>query len=392
MSNTKQNRRIWDLFFPTVYKFLRNEKSERGGVEIEDWGNDNQLPDDLIRLYQNSPINQAAINTVAELIKGQGLVINGVEDFENLSVPNSGQNWNELWCDLVDNFSIFEGIAIEVVYNGLGDKIAELYVIPTNYVRSAGQDDDDNDIGYYLTKDWLRINTKARKFAEPQFIEPYNPETARAGVNQLLFIFPNKPGQTYYPIPGYYSGKRYIEADIGAGDAIEEAMTRTANPAYHVQIDGEIEGVDIKKLNQQIGPKLVGKDNAGGIVTTDSAVTISPIQAGGLPDKFVRNNELINTKITTAHRIVSEAIIGLGQEGKLGNANELSEGYRLMLEMVINPKQQFLINSISRLFAFNLGDTPVITTTNTNVENDESRNNTTGGDTINPEEDIENGE
>ena len=82
----------------------------------------------------------------------------------------------------------------------------------------------------------------------------------------------------------------------------------------------------------------------------------------------------------------------MGQEGKLGNANELSEGYRLMLEMVINPKQQFLINSISRLFAFNLGDTPVITTTNTNVENDESRNNTTGGDTINPEEDIENGE
>ena len=135
-----RNNRLLAYIFGGVNKSYRDQRKNVCGVNIYEWGENNSLPDTIINLYENSPLNASIIDHIVSDVQGEGLELAEGEfsELSELSVPNPNQSWNEFFGDLVWNFVLFEGVAIRIVYDELRVRIIEIYVVPTNYVRTTG--------------------------------------------------------------------------------------------------------------------------------------------------------------------------------------------------------------------------------------------------------------
>jgi len=142
------------LKFKAVHKFSDDKYtiSERDKDEFISYGLYNDLPNQLIELFQNSSIHNTCVNAIVEGIIGQGLIS---DKPEILKLANSeNETWNDIFVKVVRDYKMFGGFALEIIWTKDRSKIAEVYHIDFSYLRAKKKNFRGKIPGYYISDEW----------------------------------------------------------------------------------------------------------------------------------------------------------------------------------------------------------------------------------------------
>ena len=129
------------------------------------WGEDNCYPDYLIDLYMRSSTHNAIVTGKVNYILGNGWKADKAGSTVNnqailnafINKINPYETLSELCEAVILDFEIFNGIALEVIWNK-GGKEFDLFHVPFNKIRT-----NEDQSKYYYSKDWSLQNQTEEK-------------------------------------------------------------------------------------------------------------------------------------------------------------------------------------------------------------------------------------
>lgn len=309
------------------------EKKGKGYIEF---GTNNDYPKFLLGLYSESPKHGAIIKGKANYIFGKG--------FEGAGSANSaGESWNCVLKKAVQDDEIFSGYYLQIAYNLLGD-VKDVFHLEFHKVRT-----DKTRSKFFVKKDWADNKERARDY--PAFDGKYDP----GHPVKILFVSQYNPAGDVYPLPNYFQGLNYIEADIhvsrhilgNAKDGFVGSTLINMNNGEPMEEDkGAVERDLKKKFTGSEGERIVLAFNK----SKDNAVEILPLSTSMLTkEDFTNVNNLIQQEIFASHQITSPMLFGIKTEGQLGGRNEIVDAYEIFNNTYVNERQQAHEDVFNRL-------------------------------------------
>ena len=322
------------------------------------FGTDNKFPNYLIELLQKSAIHNAIVTSKTQSVIGKGFTYEGA-DTDNLDAktelwlknPNPYENANSLLTKITNDFEIFNGYYLGVIWAKDKKTIAEIYHYEFDKIRCGKKDDQGNIIEYYYSIYWSKMN--------PEFdIIPAFDEKNRVG-EQILFIKPYVAGQYYYPLPSYVGAIPYIELDGEVANFHLANVKNGMNPSQIITIIGEVPTQEEKtQVKKGLKDEYTSTDNAGNIIVAfaeskDNAPVIQPIAVSDLDKQFDVLSKSIMQNILTGHRVTSPMLVGIKTEGQLGGATELMTSFQIYDKTVIEPDKQLILTGFNKIAQIN---------------------------------------
>jgi len=324
------------------------------GKDYVMYGENNRYPDYLLEMYQRSAKHNAIVNGKVNYITGKGFTYDATkvqgEQLAELNKlmdnPNPYDDLNDILYKTALDFEIFNGFALEIVWN-LQGRISQIAHKNFGNIRRSPEGDK-----FWYADEW-------KEFSKPEGLctyEPFNPEK-RLG-KQLYYYCSYAPSVRYYPVPEYLGALAYIETDA-----------RIAN--YHVNNlrngflggflfnfnNGVPSDEEQREIKKQLLRQMKGDDGERIVVnfndTLDTGLKIEPLNANDLDKQFNILNETIQTEIFVAHRVTSPMLFGVRTSGQLGGRSELIEAYELFKAVYVNDRVQKLERVFNYLFSFN---------------------------------------
>jgi DNA-binding Lrp family transcriptional regulator len=301
------------------------------------YGLDNLYPQELIRLYNSSPKHNAIINQKAAYIVGASTDIKGkntvdiaiTEDF--LANINAYDDFENLKSKLAQDYELFDGFAIEVIWNKAKTAPVEYYHLPFQNVRLG------KNCAYY-SEDWQ--NQRAEITDYPYF-------NANTRENKQLFYFKlYRAGQKEYPLPSYIGALRYIEIDSEIQNWHFNSIKNGFSAQTLIQFFKGIPTPEEMRLTERrFKTQKTGTHNAGGMIIgynepSERAAEITNLQPSDFDKQFLQLNDTVRDEIFVGHRISNPVLFGISTAGALGQRNELIEAYELFQQAYIEPRQK----------------------------------------------------
>jgi hypothetical protein len=128
--------------------FIKEEK----GKDFVKFGQYNSFPEQLIELYNNSSIHNTCVNAIVDGIVGEGLVAD--PDYVLDKANRDGETWNNLFKKVAQDYKLYGGFALEVIWNKARTAIAEVYHIDYSFLRAKEKDYRGKIPGYYVSDEW----------------------------------------------------------------------------------------------------------------------------------------------------------------------------------------------------------------------------------------------
>ena len=162
--------------FVKIYNFIQREFTYPGMIDTQGkflpYGSNNNFPNYLDDLIQNSPTATACLSTVADFITGEGFNLG--ETLENKIINQQGQRFIHFHTIQSDVFAHHWGVATLVKYNRIG-QITQLFDIPFGYCR-LGKPDDKGIISKIIYNPYF--GTPHYKSQDSEEYDVYNPNVA----------------------------------------------------------------------------------------------------------------------------------------------------------------------------------------------------------------------
>ena len=168
----------------------------------------NLYPQFLIDLYYSSSITAAIVNSTAEMIAGENLIIEDEDDrdlearvkLQNfMDRANSNESLHEVLKKVAFDFKLQGAFALNVVWSKDRTQIAEIYHVDVSKIRCAKPDQFGKTTGYYISADWR--NTRTNK---PYYVPAFNPND-RTSANQIMYSGLYSPNMNSYYTPDWVS-------------------------------------------------------------------------------------------------------------------------------------------------------------------------------------------
>ena len=326
------------------------------------FGADNQYPEYLISLYNQSSTHASCVNAIVQAVTGEGLI---TENEEILNVANrEGESWNDIFGKVALDYKLFGGYALEIIYSRDRSKIAEIYHVDFSHVRAMEKNDRNKIPGFYISSEWKPIwnyNIEQDDKELPR-LPAFNLQKRNEEPKQLLYHNPYRPGQQYYPLPDYVAGSKVIDLDQEVDNFHISNIKNGLAPSLAITTFTNANDEERMAIENMLRLQYEGTSNAGNMLYMDVAdpalaPKIEPIPQNGADDYYTTLNDVVSQKILTAHRITSPALLGIKENTGLGNnAEELETAYRLFLNTVVLPFQQSILSSFEGLLEVNYGD------------------------------------
>lgn len=298
---------------------------KRGKYIYIEYGKNNDYPEYLLSLYNESPKHGAIIKSKCTYVYGKG--------FEVAGMANSrGETWNQIVKKCIKDDELYRGYYLQVIWNRIG-QIAEVYHIDFAKVRV------NKDLNcYYVKNDWKDMREKPREYPAFDVNNKYG--------SQIYYCKEYNPSSEVYPLPSYFQGLNYIESDIEVsrhilGNAKQGFVGSTLinlnnGDPINEEHKGEVERGLLKKFTGDSGKRVVimfnkSKDNAAEIVNLGQTMLTK--------EDFTNINNLIQQEIFAAHQIVSPTLMGIKTEGQLGGRNEIREAYEIFNNTYVQERQ-----------------------------------------------------
>ena len=329
-----------------------NIVEKKGNYYIK-FGEYNSFPNQLIELYNNSSIHNTCINAVVEGIKGEGLV--STPEYVTDIANQDGESWNSIFGKVAQDYKLYGGFALEVIWNKARTKIAEVYHIDFSYLRAKEKDYRGKIPGYYISDEWDTTYKYGNQTVQDlPYLPVYSPSKALTEAKQIYVYKPYAPGQKYYPLPDYVGALRVIDLDMEVDNFHINNIKNGLAPSIAITTFTNADEDERQAIEQMLQAQYAGTDNAGSLIYIDvdspeNAPVITPIPQNGADDYYYNVNEMVTQKILTAHRITSPMILGIKTEGQLGGRAEVIDAYLLFVNTVIRPFQQDILSCFEEL-------------------------------------------
>lgn len=342
-------------------KFENHKVPEFKEVKGKEWvyfGEDNQYPDYLTELFLRSAKHNAIINAKVNYVYGGGLTIN--EDNSSYTqraiAKKFIENLEPFIRQTITDFEIFNGYALEVIWNKSGKTITEFAFIPLSKIRTNG----DESV-YYYSNDW-RPNVK--QDAEKTGFKEFKPFDINNGGGSQLFVYKivspvNSKNKNVYPVPEYIGATASIETDIEIANYHLNNIKTGFSVGTIINFNNGVPEADAQEeIEKQIKRKFQGTDKAGSVAITfnnssDNAPTITSFAPSDLDKQFIEISKRVEQDIFTGHKITSPMLFGVKTEGQLGGRSEMIDAYELFQNTYVNIRQSMLeeiINKFAGIF------------------------------------------
>jgi len=311
------------------------------------FGADNLYPDFLIELFNKSPKHNAIVSAKASYVAGIGTEVYGqsTEDIakiqNKLKSINAYETYEELKAKVAYDAELFNGFAIEVIWNKAKTAPSEYYHIPFKDIRKGLEGE------YVYCADWT--DTKAEKI----HYQPYNPITRES--KQLYYCQFYRPGQGEYPLPDYVGALKYIEVDTEISNYYLNSIKNGFTAQTHIQLfKGIPTPEEARATARRFKENYQGTDNAGGLIIqyndpTEKESVINNLQPSDFDKQFDLLNKTVQQEIFVAHKVNSPMLFGVRVEGQLGGRSELIEAYEMFHHAYIEPRQQKIDDTFAYL-------------------------------------------
>jgi DNA-binding Lrp family transcriptional regulator len=303
----------------------------------------NRYPEYLLDLYRRSAKNHAIINSKKDYVVGQGWAVNaeGLDTMglaklqEFINHPNQYESLNDILEKVALDYELYNGFALEIVYNQLNDKIAAVY--HADFARYRSNDDGSC---YYYSEDWSKHNPVVEKIEAFNWKEPSG--------KQLLYVKGYSPDCKYYPLPTYLGSTSYIELDVEIANFHLNAVKNNFVGGTIVSFyNGEPTAEEQEEIERQIKDKFTGTDNANSIVlnfadSRDRGVEIQQLNGNDFDKRFDILNKTVQREIYAGHQVTDPALFGIKEDGIFTSRNQLVDSFELFQNTYINNRQQFI--------------------------------------------------
>ena len=299
------------------------EKKGKGYIE---YGEDNDYPNYLLSLYNESAKHGAIVKGKTNYIFGSG--------FEDNSICNSkAQTWNDVLKKAIKDDELYRGYYLQVIWNRI-KQVSEVYHLEFHKVRVS------KDLQkFYVKNDWCDYKEKMREYDAFNINNPYG--------SQILYVKEYNPSSEYYPMPSYFQGLNYIECDIQVSRHLLGLANQSFTGSTLINLNngdpineehkGEVERGLLKKFTGDSGKRVVIMFNK----SKDNAAEILPLGTSTLTkEDFTNVNNLIQTEIFTCHQITSPTLFGITTSGSLGQRNEMRDAYEIFSNTYVSERQQ----------------------------------------------------
>jgi hypothetical protein len=303
----------------------------------------NRYPEYLLNLYRRSAKHHAIINSKKDYVVGQGWAVNA-EGLDTMGLarlqqfiqePNQYESLNDILEKVALDYELYNGFALEIVYNQLNDKIAAIY--HADFARYRSNEDGTK---YYYSEDWKKHNPVVEEIDAFNWKEPSG--------KQLLYVKGYSPDCKYYPLPTYLGSTGYIELDVEIANFHLNAVKNNFVGGTIISFyNGEPTLEEQEEIERQIKDKFTGTDNANSIVlnfadSRDRGVDIQQLNGNDFDKRFDILNKTVQREIYAGHSVTDPALFGIKEDGIFTSRNQLVDSFELFQNTYVNGRQQFI--------------------------------------------------
>ena len=346
------------LKFANINKELSGRVSmyEKKTDQYVKFGQYNSFPNDLIELYNNSSIHNTCVNAIVDGIVGEGLTAD--PEYVLNRANTSDESWNDVFKKVAQDYKLYGGFALEIIWNKSRTRVAEVYHIDFSWLRAKEKNYRGQIPGYYLSDEWSeQYRYGTAPIDDLPYLPVFNPNTNMEEPKQIYVFNPYRPGQKYYPLPDYVGALRVIDLDTEVDNFHINNIMNGLAPSLMVTTFTNANEEEREAIERMLQFQWAGTNNAGNLMYIDvdspeNAPKVEPIPQNGADGYYTTINDMVTQKILTAHRITSPMILGIKTPGQLGGRDEITDAYLLLVNTVIRPYQQDILQVIEDLLGY----------------------------------------
>lgn len=328
------------------------------GKEFVYFGEKNDFPEYLLRLYNNSAKHNALITGKTDYISGGGWIVESSDEMEKAkmnaniqSVNRFGESLNELTRKIATDLSIFGGYYLQITWSKGTGEIAEMIHVDFSRVRT----NVDNSL-FYVSDEWIK-NGNVNSRVEFETIPAFNPNDKNG--RQILFFKEYRAGLKTYCLPDYRGALNYIELDVSISEYHLNTINNGMFSSKLINLNsGKVSDEEEAKIEKMFEKKFSGSKNAGKFMLSfneskENEPSILDLSGTELDKHFDLLNKSVEQQILTAHKLTSGMLVGIKTEGQIGGRNELRVANEIFQNKVIAPKQRSIEEIFNYLYSFN---------------------------------------
>jgi hypothetical protein len=360
--NIKKQTRVGSGFEKIAPIYNRVAKiTHNKAKNIFDYGENNLLPNQLLKAVEASVTASSCRNRKHEFIEGKG-----IKDYSIASLKlNPKQTSDDLIAELADIVGLFDGVALNVKYNSIGEPYY-VYSLPFENTRKTDDGqfyvNDTLQLGKDLKKDrvyydefdrYESTSSRLRRMSEQ--IEEYGYQTG-----DIIYLFSKKAGQSEYPIPGAWAGMEEIEADSALGKLDWRNVKKGFRPDAILTTIGEIDDEEEDETGHteqwyfdQNVKNFTGEDAAPimhiNVNSADQRPQLDVFSQEKLLNSTTEAADRIGKRVCRAMDVPHVLIPGFAQQGQLGNTQEMLTSLKLFGNSV-GRKQRIVSRALEQVF------------------------------------------
>lgn len=317
------------------------------------YGDKNSYFKYLIDRYNGSPTNNAVINGISEMIYGKGLDATDSNKKPDAYAQAITLLHKDCVRKLCADLKLFGQCSMQVIYSKDRKKIARVEHIPVEQLAAEKCNDKGEVEAYYYSSDWEKYHRINQVKRIPAF------GMSKEAI-EIVYVKPYRAGYKYYSTPDYQGGLQYADLEEEISNFHINNIQSGLSPSMLINFNsGTPSAEEREMIERRIYDKFSGSSNAGKFILSfndspETAATIDPVQLSDAHNQYQFLSDESSRKILVSHRVVSPMLLGIKDNTGLGNnAEELETATKLMMNLVIKPFQNLLLEAFDTILAYN---------------------------------------
>ena len=246
-----------------------NNYQEKVRDGVVQFGKNNDFPDKIARLKQDSPWHAKGITGSSKFIraKGLGLVPFGVPEPEQILDIMTPANvimddWQEIDELLSQDLYEFKGFYLQVIWSNDGMSIADVYYEDFKKVRVAERDEFGRITHFYISDDWGK-GWNPGKLDKAVKIAAFNPADRFENPVQLFYCYFKNSESDVYPYPEWFGIVNNIIIDNLLNKHKVAFLNNGINISNVMQLVTDKSDKEFQKFVNQFDKNMASAANSG---------------------------------------------------------------------------------------------------------------------------------
>ncbi len=329
---------------------ITKEKLDNG-KEYVDYGDNNLFPQELSFFSNKSTTHAACLELIKLSIAGKGYTATPEAEAFLKSLDFETSN-SSLLEKISMSMALYNGFALEVIWNVKGDKIVECYMLPFENIRVGHPDRYGNSNCYYYSCNWENTN-------EYETIPGFNPKFSKKFPKQLLYIAKPSNQSLVYPTPNYVTAINYIATEYELSKHYLTAAGNSFLPSCMITFMGIPTDEERRKYKKNFESMFVGSESVDKILFTyvdspEKKPIIDVLQPNNAVDHFMNTSIECKNNIITGNGITSPALVAISDSNQsiFSNGDELKAAWDNFYKVKIQSYHSLIERSMNLVLKY----------------------------------------